>query len=295
MEASKLAAETDSAVTEADLPPAEMTEDAPLRAPSKPTPAQIDQAARRTQIGTVAMEPATEPAEAESAEATPPAKAEAKPNQSAAKREGADLAPTAKAASHAEARAPSAALALSDVRAHDFKATSPLDLATAALQSAPSSQAGGHVQQPPPAPTAPQAPVPLAGLAVAIAANAQGGRSRFDIRLDPPELGRIDVRLHVDTNGQVTSHLIVDRSETLDLLRRDAADLERSLQQAGLKTSDQGLQFSLRDQSRGSDNNERGHAPAAQVVVPDSEATTADIVMRGYTRAGQGAGIDIRV
>ena len=46
---------------------------------------------------------------------------------------------------------------------------------------------------------APTIAVPVAGLAVEIVARAQDGLRRFDIRLDPPELGRIDVRLDVDT------------------------------------------------------------------------------------------------
>jgi hypothetical protein len=90
--------------------------------------------------------------------------------------------------------------------------------------------------------------VPIAGLAVEIASHALAGKNRFEIRLDPPELGRIDVRLDVDRDGKVTSRLVVDRPETLDMLRRDAPALERSLQQAGLKTADDALQFSLRDQ-----------------------------------------------
>ena len=98
-------------------------------------------------------------------------------------------------------------------------------------------------------PEAAAAAVPLAGLAVEIAARAQAGRNRFEIRLDPPELGRIDVRLDVDRSGHVTSRLMVDRAETLDALRRDAGDLERALQQAGFKTADNGMQFTLRDQS----------------------------------------------
>src|SRR5205814_745794 len=39
------------------------------------------------------------------------------------------------------------------------------------------------------------AAVPLSALAVQIAATAQSGKSRFEIRLDPAELGRIDVRM----------------------------------------------------------------------------------------------------
>jgi flagellar hook-length control protein FliK len=161
-----------------------------------------------------------------------------------------------------------------------------------AVQPAPASHHAAPAAAP--APTAP-APVPVAGLAVSIAANAGAGRNRFEIRLDPPELGRIDVRLHFDAHGHVTSHLIVDRSETLDLLRRDAAQLDQALQQAGLKTSDNGLQFSLRDQSSGPFSDGRDHAPAAaQMIIPDSD-TPAEVAARGYLRAGQGAGLDIRV
>ena len=42
------------------------------------------------------------------------------------------------------------------------------------------------------------AAVPLSGLAVEIAASAKNGKSSFEIRLDPADLGRIDVRINVD-------------------------------------------------------------------------------------------------
>ena len=45
----------------------------------------------------------------------------------------------------------------------------------------------------------------------------------FEIRLDPPELGRIDVKLDVDRDGNVSTRLVVDRADTLDLLKRDAS------------------------------------------------------------------------
>jgi flagellar hook-length control protein FliK len=66
------------------------------------------------------------------------------------------------------------------------------------------------------------------------------------------------------------------------------------LQQNGLKMSDNGMQFSLRDQSHNANRNDDGPAPAAYVVVPDIEPAAA-IAMRGYTRVGEGAGLDIRV
>jgi chemotaxis protein MotD len=143
--------------------------------------------------------------------------------------------------------------------------------------------------------TAPEVAVPVAGLAIEIVSRAQEGLKRFDIRLDPPDLGRIDVRLDVDHNGRVTSRLIVERAETLDLLRRDQPSLERALQQAGLKT-DGGIDFSLRDQSQSSrEQAPRDNAPTARLIIPDDEAVTSETV-RGYGRLiGLGGGVDIRV
>jgi chemotaxis protein MotD len=142
--------------------------------------------------------------------------------------------------------------------------------------------------------------VPVAGLAVEIAARVQAGSNRFSIRLDPPELGRVDVRLDVDRDGNVTSRLTVDKVETLDLLRRDAPQLERALQQAGLKTGDSGgMQFTLRDQSFGGQNQNLADNPrsgAARIVVPDPEMTPVDTAASGYGRSLRlGTGIDIRV
>jgi flagellar hook-length control protein FliK len=137
--------------------------------------------------------------------------------------------------------------------------------------------------------------VPITGLAVAIAARAQGGSNQFDIRLDPPELGRIDVRLDVDGNGQVTSHVTVDRADTLQLLQSQQPQLERALEQAGLKTADNGLQFTLRDQSfAGQNGNGAGPQNTAQLVIPDADLPAIDTTQI-YSRLSLGTGIDIRV
>ena len=83
-------------------------------------------------------------------------------------------------------------------------------------------------------------------IAFEIARQAANGVSRFQIRLDPPEMGRIDVRLDLDKSGAVNARLTVDRPETLDLLQRDARALERALGQSGLDQSKTNLEFSLR-------------------------------------------------
>lgn len=138
-------------------------------------------------------------------------------------------------------------------------------------------------------------PVPIEGLAVEIAARAVNGRNRFEIRLDPPELGRIDVRLEIDRSGQVTSRLVVEKAETLDVLRRDAHQLERALQDAGLKTSDNSLQFSLRDQAF-AERHDRGGSEGTRTLIAETELPVTENIPLAYgvTLRG-GSGIDIRI
>jgi flagellar hook-length control protein FliK len=137
--------------------------------------------------------------------------------------------------------------------------------------------------------------VPLAGLAVEIATQSHAGKNHFEIRLDPPELGRIDVRLHIDRDGNISTRMIADRSDTLDLLKRDAQGLERALQQAGLKTSDNALQFSLRQQQTFT-RDDTPMQTTAQLVVPDDDPAPLEALRQGYGRLlGLGGGLDIRV
>jgi flagellar hook-length control protein FliK len=161
---------------------------------------------------------------------------------------------------------------------------------TATHSTANAAASAASTLQPSPQPVA----VPLSGVAIEIAGKALAGKNRFEIRLDPPELGRIEVRLDVDRDGNVTSRLTVDRPDTLDLLRRDAAGLERALQDAGLKTANNGLQFSLRDQSM--NEQQAGSSPDAAVLVANDESLPSiDVVPQRYRLAGQGSGLDIRV
>ncbi|MCA6114656.1 flagellar hook-length control protein FliK [Bradyrhizobium sp. WSM 1738] len=141
------------------------------------------------------------------------------------------------------------------------------------------------------------AAVPVSGLAMEIAASVRSGKTRFEIRLDPAELGRIDVRIDVDRNGQVTSHLTVERPETLSMLRQDANQLQRALDNAGLSTGNGGLQFSLRDQSsQGQNDGNQSNPNAHRIVVSEEDSVPAVVAGRSYGRMlGASGGVDIRV
>jgi flagellar hook-length control protein FliK len=136
--------------------------------------------------------------------------------------------------------------------------------------------------------------VPLSGVAVEIASQALAGNTRFEIRLDPAELGRIDVKLDIDGDGNTTTRVVVERADTLELLKRDANQLERALQQAGLKTSDNAMEFSLRQEAF-QQNDEQGSSRSAQIVLPDDQ-TPVLTQRQSYGRLlGMGGGLDIRI
>jgi chemotaxis protein MotD len=141
------------------------------------------------------------------------------------------------------------------------------------------------------------APVPVSGLAMEIAASARSGKTRFEIRLDPAELGRIDVRIDIDRHGQMTSHLTVERPETLSMLRQDANQLQRALDNAGLSTGNAGLQFSLRDQSsQGQNDGNQSNPNAHRLVVSEEDSAPAIVAGRNYGRMlGSSSGVDIRI
>jgi flagellar hook-length control protein FliK len=110
-------------------------------------------------------------------------------------------------------------------------------------------------------------PTPMQMLPIEIGMQAVRGVTSFQIRLDPAELGRVDVRLDIKENGEVNASLVVDRVETLQMLRRDASTLQQAFEQAGLKQSPDGLNFSLRGEGQQGHQQERGQQgrPAAGV------------------------------
>jgi len=87
--------------------------------------------------------------------------------------------------------------------------------------------------------SAPDAPAP-SRLAEQIAPaiirldSEPGGTQRLTIRLDPVELGQLEIRIERSDDSATKVQVLVERPETLALLRRDQPALERALDQAGM-------------------------------------------------------------
>lgn len=137
-------------------------------------------------------------------------------------------------------------------------------------------------------------------VAAEISRNLKNGNTRFQMRFDPPELGRVEVNMRVAADGSVQAHLIVDRPETLDMFLRDQRGLERALEAAGLKTDSNDLTFTLKDQ--GGQNSqfskeqrdENAGGEASNSTGNDDEEETADQIVH-LNIGSDRSGLDIRV
>lgn len=141
----------------------------------------------------------------------------------------------------------------------------------------------------------PQPAPNLPALAVEIAAKSQSGAKQFEIRLDPPELGRVDVRLSIDATGKASAHLTADQPQTLSLLQKDAPLLTRALREAGLDVAQDGLNFSLRQQANNQDggtgnNGRRGRG----FTIHTAASIEASVPITAYRGVARGR-LDIRV
>ncbi len=138
-------------------------------------------------------------------------------------------------------------------------------------------------------------------VAAEIARHLKNGQTRFQMRFDPPELGRVDVNMRVGADGGVQAHLIVERPETLDMFLRDQRSLERALEAAGLSTNSENLQFSLKqDGGRGfasgdGQGDQGGHVAegAGGAEGEDPDPDTEEIIR--LTLAESRGGLDVKI
>ncbi|WP_231378993.1 flagellar hook-length control protein FliK [Brevundimonas sp. BAL450] len=87
-------------------------------------------------------------------------------------------------------------------------------------------------------------------LSAQIVRRLEARSTRFDMVLTPEHLGRVDVRMEVDSDGQLTARLAFDNPAAANELRGRADELRRQLEAAGFQMSDTSLEFAEREGGR---------------------------------------------
>jgi flagellar hook-length control protein FliK len=103
----------------------------------------------------------------------------------------------------------------------------------------------------------------VAAIAARVAQRLEGRSTRFDMVLTPEDLGRVEISLEMDGDGQLAARLAFDNPLAAADLRGRADELRRQLETAGFQLAEGALQFSERDRSSGnawSDGRRRGGA-----------------------------------
>lgn len=74
-------------------------------------------------------------------------------------------------------------------------------------------------------------------------AHAPDGAQRLTLRLDPPELGHVQIRIDRPSDAPARVDITVERAETLTLLLRDQPQLQHALDQAGVPSDGRSVTF----------------------------------------------------
>ncbi len=96
-----------------------------------------------------------------------------------------------------------------------------------------------------------------AQIAAHILRKLEGRSTRFEIALRPDELGRVDVKLDIDSEGRLAARLAFDNPVAAADLRGRVDELRRQLEAAGFQLAEDALEFAERDS--GSSAFDRGH------------------------------------
>ena len=86
-----------------------------------------------------------------------------------------------------------------------------------------------------------------AQIAAQILRRLEGRSTRFEIALTPAELGRVDVKLDIDSEGRLNARLAFDNPAAATDLRGRADELRRQLEDAGFHLGEDALEFAERD------------------------------------------------
>ncbi|MCB2113061.1 MAG: flagellar hook-length control protein FliK [Parvularculaceae bacterium] len=114
------------------------------------------------------------------------------------------------------------------------------------------------------APRIAQAPPALKEAFAEVLARRLEKTSVFDLRLDPPDLGRVEGRLTVNDDGKAVLSLTFDNQSAFDLFSRDEQALRTALHQAGLEFGSGDFTFAFRETAQPSETDAPGAFAGAE-------------------------------
>jgi len=138
-----------------------------------------------------------------------------------------------------------------------------------------------------------------AQIAAQILRKLEGRSTRFEMALTPDDLGRVDVKLDIDSEGRLAARLAFDNPAAATDLRGRADQLRRELEDAGFQLADDAFEFAERDSGsssfdRGQDNRHGQNRAFAAATRLNTEIDVAQ-PPRWMALSLSPAGVDLKV
>ncbi len=120
------------------------------------------------------------------------------------------------------------------------------------------------------------------------------GVSRITVKLDPAELGEVEIKMEIGATGKAGVVISCDRPQTLELLQRDAKQLQQMLTDLGLSADSDSLSFNLRggDQQQSQQQN---YKPNKYSPLSDEFEEEVAAIVPTQTTVALRSGVNIKV
>lgn len=130
---------------------------------------------------------------------------------------------------------------------------------------------------------------------VNITKSAVKGVDKIQIQLNPEDLGSIEVKMQIGKDGKLQAHIISGRPETMDVLQKEIASLEKAFSDAGFQMDEGSLSFSFRESN--SQNGQGRDEELRQFIgnVFEQETVQEQVAGDEYLSGTASNGLNIRV
>lgn len=130
---------------------------------------------------------------------------------------------------------------------------------------------------------------------VNITKSAVKGVDKIQIQLKPEDLGSIEVKMQIGKDGKLQAHIISGRPETMEILQKEVANLEKAFSDAGFQMDEGGLSFSFRESNS---QNEQGRDEELRQFIGnvfERETVQEQVAGDEYLQGTASNGLNIRV
>ncbi len=136
---------------------------------------------------------------------------------------------------------------------------------------------------------------PAQQIAVHVRNGLKAGADTIHVRLNPAELGRVEVRMQIDGDKNIQTLITVEKAETLESLQRDARTLQRALEDAGFRSDPDSFTFQHDQSASNQDDQASGGRLNAAGGDSAEDATESSDTTDANRRSSHDGIVDIEV